>query len=85
MKNLLKGKRMKTIKSENGEPDARKVGSITKIKEVYVTEDCTSIVGLKIAYSLNKDGHKTCGEEVFVASNLLAFLPEMGKEIKNGQ
>lgn len=76
---------MNTIKTEMGEPDARKVGSITKIEEVYVTEDCTSILGLKIAYSLNKDGHKTCGEEVFVASNLLAFLPEMGKEIENGQ
>lgn len=74
---------MNTIKTEIGEPDARKVGSITKIEEVYVTEDCTSILGLKIAYSLNKDGHKTYGEEVFVASNLLAFLPEMGKEKKN--
>lgn len=68
---------MKKIKSEIGEPDARKVGSITKIEEVYVTEDCTSILGLKIAYSLNKDGHKTYGEQIFVNSDLLAYLPEM--------
>ena len=74
---------MNTIKTEMGEPDARKVGSITKIKEVYVTEDCTCILGLKIAYSLNKDGHKTYGEEIYVSSNLLPFLSEMGKENKN--
>lgn len=71
---------MNTIKTEIGEPDARKVGSITKIEEVYVTEDCTSILGLKIAYSLNKDGHKTYGEQIFVNSDLLAYLPDFVKK-----
>lgn len=71
---------MNTIKTEMGEPDARKVGSITKIKEVYVTEDCTSIVGLKIAYSLNHDGVMTRGEQIFVNSDLLAYLPDFAKK-----
>lgn len=77
---LKKGKRMKTIKSENGKPDARKVGTITNIKEVYVTEDCSNILGLKIEYSMNHDGHMTHGDQIFVNSDLLAYLPEMERK-----
>lgn len=71
---------MKTIKSENGKPDARKVGTITNIKEVYVTEDCSNILGLKIEYSMNHDGHMIYGEQIFVNSDLLAYLPEMERK-----
>lgn len=77
---LKKGKRMKTIKSENGKPDARKVGTITNIKEVYVTEDCSSILGLKIEFSMNHDGAKTYGEQIFVNSDLLAYLSDFVKK-----
>lgn len=71
---------MKIVESENGKPDARKVGTITSIKEVYVTEEQTNILGLKLEYSLNHDGHMIYGEQIFVNSDLLAYLPEMERK-----